>query len=399
MNAPLQPETALATRQAFNFELTEARGAETSGTAAAAQAKAMVEARYKMALHRPRNWDQVRQDLILECRRPSFAHNKSAYYRKPIGAGVEGLGIRFVEVALRCMTNVLVETSMMFEDDTKELHRASVTDLESNSTYWLDVKVGKTVERSKPMEDGTYISVRKNSQGRMTYEVPATDDDLLNKRAALISKAIRTLGLRLIPGDLQDEAEAMIKAIRLDKAAKDPAGERKLIIDSFGGIGVKAADLAEYLGQDLDTCSPAQMVELRGLYGAIRDGETTWAAVLDAKSEERADAKPKGKADVKPPKAKTEPQTPPPVAVSVEPGRAQEYYEQKRAEHAAKADDAPTGSTKCATEGEKKFILAKLKARNVPIETAMEECGMRDFDNLTPDGFILLKEYLAALGQ
>jgi hypothetical protein len=57
-----------------------------------------------------------------ECRRPSFAHNKSAYYRKPIGQGVEGLGIRFVEVALRCMKNVLVETSMIFEDDAKEIH-------------------------------------------------------------------------------------------------------------------------------------------------------------------------------------------------------------------------------------------------------------------------------------
>src|SRR5688572_6266963 len=84
---------------------------ETSVSAAAAQAKAMVEARYVMALKRPRVWDQVRQDILKECKRPSFAHNKSAFYRKPIGQGVEGLGIRFTEVALRCMTNVLIETT------------------------------------------------------------------------------------------------------------------------------------------------------------------------------------------------------------------------------------------------------------------------------------------------
>ena len=260
--------------------------AETASTAVAAQAKAMVEARYVMALRRPRNWDQVRQDLLKECKRPSFAHNKSAFYRKPIGDGVEGLGIRFVEVALRCMTNVLVETSMVYEDDSKEIHRVSVTDLESNLTYPLDVRVTRTVERSKPSDDGSYISVRKNSYGKNVYTVPATDDDLLNKRSAQISKAIRTLGLRIIPGDLQDEAEEIIKSIRMNEAARDPNAERKRISDAFAEIGVKVADLTEYLGHSLDTCSPTELVNLRGIYGAIRDGEASWKSVMENKAEQ-----------------------------------------------------------------------------------------------------------------
>lgn len=257
---------------------------ETAVSAVAAQARAMVESRYVMALRRPRNWDQVRQDILRECRRPSFAHNKSAFYRKPIGAGVEGLGIRFVEVALRCMTNVLVETTMIFEDATKEVQRVSVTDLESNLTYPLDVRVSKTVERAKPMDDGSYFAVRTNSQGKPVYTVAATDDDLLNKRAALISKAVRTLGLRVIPGDIQDEAEAIIKEVRRDEAAKDPDAERKRIADAFGEIGVKASQLEEYLGHDLSTCSPNELVDLRGIYGAIKDGEATWRQVVENKA-------------------------------------------------------------------------------------------------------------------
>ncbi|MGN6085834.1 hypothetical protein [Trinickia sp.] len=279
--------TALSTRNEFGAQQQTTGVVETASAAVAAQSKAMVEARYIMAMRRPRMWDQVRQDLIAECRRPSFAHNKSAYYRKPIGNGVEGLGIRFVEVALRCMTNVLVETTMIFEDEAKEVHRVSVTDLESNLTYPLDVRVSKTVERSKPMDDGSYISVRKNSYGKITYTVPANDDDLLNKRAAQISKAIRTLGLRIIPGDLQDEAEAIIKAVRMDEAARDPAAERKRIADAFGEIGVKAADLTEYLGHTLDTCSPHELVDLRGIYGAIKDGEATWKSVMENKAEQQ----------------------------------------------------------------------------------------------------------------
>jgi hypothetical protein len=278
--------TALTTRQEFGANESTHALVETASTAIAAKAKAMVEARYVMAMRQPRNWDQVRQDLMAECKRPSFAHNKSAYYRKPIGKGVEGLGIRFVEVALRCMKNVLVETSMTFEDDAKEIHCVSVTDLESNLTYPLDVRVSKTVERSNPMDDGSYISVRKNSYGKLTYTVPANDDDLLNKRGALISKAVRTLGLRIIPGDLQDEAEEIIRAVRMDEAARDPGAERKRIADAFSEIGVKAADLTAYLSHTLDTCSPAELVALRGIYGAIKDGEATWKSVMDNKEEQ-----------------------------------------------------------------------------------------------------------------
>lgn len=254
---------------------------ETASTAVAAKAKAMVESRYVMAIRNPRNPDQSRQDILRECRRPGFAHNKSALYNKPIGKGIEGLGIRFVEVALRHWKNVLIETEMIYEDEEKELWKVTVTDLESNTTYPLDIRVSKTVERSKPMEDGSYIGVRTNSYGKPVYTVPAGDDDLLNKRAALISKAIRTLGLRIIPGDIQDEAEAIIREIRENEAARDPDAERKRIADAFADIGVKVEALVEYLGHDLGACSPAELATLRGVYGAIKDGEATWAGVIE----------------------------------------------------------------------------------------------------------------------
>lgn len=270
----------------FTPPSTQQYGIESASSAIAAQSKAMVESRYIMAMRNPRNWDAVRQDLIKECRRPSFAHNKSAYYIKPIGQGVEGLGIRFVEVALRCMKNVLVETTMIFEDEIKEVHRVSVTDLEANITYPLDVRVSKTVERSKPNGDGSYLSVRKNSYGRDVFTLLGTDDDLLNKRGALISKAIRTIGLRIIPGDLCDEAEDIIKAIRLDAAAQDPDAARRKLVDAFAEIGVTATDLTVYLGHDIGKCSPAQIVTLRGIYGAIRDGEATWQTVMTNKAEQ-----------------------------------------------------------------------------------------------------------------
>lgn len=280
--------TDIVAQHSFAQTAMQPFGIESAASSSAAKAKAMVEARYIMAMRNPRNWDQVRQDLLKECRRPSFADNKSAYYVKPIGDGVEGLGIRFVEVAIRCMKNISVDTEMIFEDESKEVHRVEVTDLESNVPLGSSVPVSKYVERSKPADDGSFISSRKNSWGKTVYLVPAKGDDLLNIRGALISKAMRTLGLRLIPGYLQDEAIDIIKAVRLDKAAQDPDAERRKILDAFLEIGVKAVELAEYLGHDIAACSPAEMVNLRGLYGAIRDGEATWVSVLENKAEKAA---------------------------------------------------------------------------------------------------------------
>lgn len=284
MNAPSN-QRALAVAEGFGQSQATFAVQETASAMAAAQGKAMVEARYVMAMRHPRNIDQVRLDILNECRRPSFADNKSVYYVKPIGNGVEGLGIRFVESALRHMRNVLTESTLAFEDDMKEIQRVTVTDLEANITYYTDVPVSKTVERSKPMDDGSYISMRLNSYKKAVYTVPANDDDLLNKRGAMISKAVRTMGLRIIPGDIQDEAIAVIKAIRMDDAARDPGAERKRIVDAFGALGVKATDLVEYLGHDLDQCSPAELVALRGTYSAIRDGEATWVEVMDNKAQ------------------------------------------------------------------------------------------------------------------
>jgi hypothetical protein len=262
---------------------------EQQAVVLAAQAKAQTEARYVIAYRKPRNWDQVRQDIINECKRPAFAANKSAYYKKPVGDGIEGLGIRFAEVALRCMKNVLIETATVYEDESKETVRVTMTDLEANTTYYLDVRVTKTVERSKPAEDGGYVSWRTNSRGTKVYTVPASDDDLLNKRGALISKAIRTLALRIVPGDIQDEAEKIILDTRKDKAAKDPSGERKAIADGFAEIGVRAEHLVELLGHPLDQCSPAELVELRGYYGAVRDGETTFPQIVEFVQGKRAE--------------------------------------------------------------------------------------------------------------
>jgi hypothetical protein len=255
---------------------------ETAATAIAAQAKALVEARYMVALHRPRDWDKVRDSLLKDCRRPGFAD--SAIYHKPVGRdGIRGPSIRFAEAAIRSMTNVVVETMTVFDDHERRIVRVSVTDLEANVPYSQDVTISKTVERNSTKQGDNVLRSRTGSRGQIVYILEATDDDILNKANALVSKAVRTLGLRLLPGDILDECMAVCETVQKDRDAQDPDAARRRLFDLFSGQGVSPDQLKEWLGHDGAKISLKEHETLRGIYTALREGETNWREVMDAK--------------------------------------------------------------------------------------------------------------------
>lgn len=262
------------------------RTGETTQTALAAAAQASVQARYVMALQRPRNWDEARVRILAECKRPGFA--EAARYRKPIGRGVEGPSIRFAEACLRHAGNLGVETTTTYEDRTKRILHVEATDFETNAHYSADLTIEKTVERSNA-KDRVVVAERVNSAGNKVYIVEATEDELLNKIGAAVSKTARTLILRLIPGDIVDEGQDQCIATLRDRAAKDPASEKKKIVDAFASLGVMPNDLVLYLGHSLDAVQPAELVDLRQTFATIRDGETTWAAVIESRRGSKAE--------------------------------------------------------------------------------------------------------------
>ena len=307
----MAPATAAIPMNAFSQPVNQiAPVAETYAAVMASQAEANVKARYAMALSRPRDLDVVRQRMLKDAMRPSFAN--CAIYHKPIGKGVEGPSIRFVEAALRAMGNTYIETAVTFDDLEKRIVRVSVTDLETNTYYNQDVTVQKTVERTSLKPGEKAISQRMNSYGKITYTVPATDDDILNKTNALISKAVRTLGLRLVPGDLVDEALWYVRETMKRQDAQDPDAAKRNIIDAFAQLGITVDALKEYLGHSLDIVAPAEIGELRKIFSTLRDGETTWKAIMDqrneeivARAKEKAEAEKAAKATK--PKAEAEP--------------------------------------------------------------------------------------------
>lgn len=255
---------------------------ETASAAAAAKSQAMVQAHFLMALKSPRNWLDVRQTLLKECERTRFA--ETARYSIPRAGGrVEGWTIRFAEAAMRAMKNLMPETSVAGEDDEKRILKVSVIDLEANLPLSTEIVVQKTIERKSIKDGETPIRTRINSQGATIYILPASEDDLITKQAALVSKALRTMLLRLIPGDLLDECLDEVTATMKAEDEKDPTAAVKKIADGFAGLGVKPSDIKTYLGHEIEASSPAEMQSLRELYSAIRAGDITWreAAAVD----------------------------------------------------------------------------------------------------------------------
>lgn len=267
-------------------ERSQSRNAETASLALAEQAKASVQARHVMALQRPRDLMRARQALLADCKRPRFA--ETAIYNKPIGQGVKGPSIRMAEAAARAMGNVLADVAVIYDDTEKRIVRVTTTDLESNATYSLDVTLAKTIERNHPVGGRKIHSVRKNSKGYDVYVIEATDDEILDRERALVSKAMRTCLLRIVPGDILEEALEQCEATRRGEVKADPKAALRKMTDAFQTIGFSAQHLADYLGHAVDTATVEEIDALRGLFNALRDKEATWAEVMEARKAERA---------------------------------------------------------------------------------------------------------------
>ena len=255
--------------------------------ALAVAAKAEVEARYQMALAKPRNEDQARSLLLRACHRTKFADK--AMYRFPVGKDkfIEGLSIRFAEEAIRLFGNIMAAARTLYEDDDCRTVGIQLIDLENNTSYSTQATIKKTIERRYLKKDQKALSERFNSFGDRLFIIEATEQDMAAKTNSAISKAMRNQGLRLIPADIKEEALEIIEKTRLMDVLQDPDAARKNIQDAFMGINVHPKMLEEHLGQSLATASPVQIDQLRKLFSAIRDGQTTWGDIAQARAEEK----------------------------------------------------------------------------------------------------------------
>lgn len=249
--------------------------ADPAAVAAAEGAKARIQSAYIMAMQRPRNYDMARVKILAACRRPDFA--EKVEYSKPIGAGkfLVGASVRFAELALREWGNIYYENQVIYDDERVRRTRVTVIDLETNTTYGKEIQLQKTVER-RNATDREVLGERTNSEGKKVYTVVATEDEVATREAALISKALRNEGLRLIPQEIIEESVATARSTVSSRDATDPEAAKKRLIDVFYSINITPAELEKFLTHPIAQCSKDEIQELRQIYTAIKEGEAHW---------------------------------------------------------------------------------------------------------------------------
>lgn len=261
-------------------------------TALAVREKTMIEARLTMAQARPRSVTQFRDDLLKECTRLSFA--EQAEYARPVGKEkgddgrwiqkiARGPSIRLIETALRFYRNISTEVTPLSDDAKMRSVKVEVFDWETCVSFSTVITFEKTEEKRDLGRGQRWISSRTNSYGETVFTVEATDDRVRVKEAALVSKAVRDMGRRCLPGDVLEEAIQKCRDRIANADKEDPAQARRRVFDAFSAAGVKPVDLAEYMGgQSVDTLGPADLDHLRVLLQALREGELRWVEALDA---------------------------------------------------------------------------------------------------------------------
>ena len=86
------------------------------------------------------------------------------------------------------MTNITIETMTVYDDREKRIVRVTVTDLEANVPYSQDITIAKTIERRQSKGWRHRHQHAHQQLRRQAHILEATDDDIVNKQQALISK-------------------------------------------------------------------------------------------------------------------------------------------------------------------------------------------------------------------
>lgn len=221
------------------------------------ESKALSEIKGKMFLARqfPRDPDWSMQNVLRECERPELA--SAAQYEYPKGDSVvKGPSIRLVEVLARHWGNIDCGVQEIETDGSSTTIKCYAWDLETNVS---DEKVF-SVKHERSTRNGRY----KLTDERDIYEMVA-NKGARRKRACLLA---------VMPGWYVDAAveacEKTLKASLTDGKSMEEV--RANIIAAFGEFNITPEQISAKLSKDIDKLNENDVVKLRHLYSAIKDG-------------------------------------------------------------------------------------------------------------------------------
>lgn len=237
---------------AFGARNTSMPATANAGAVAIEQERAIAEAQGQLILAKkfPRNLTAAHAELMESCSVRAFA--ETAFYSVPNRGS--GPSIRFAEEVARVYGNFQYGHRELGRGDGKSEVEVYAWDMEKNNYSKRQITVLHVVDT-------------KNGPRKLTDQA-----DIDNKIANVASKQIRGRILALLPKWLVADAIEKCKQT-LAGASTEPVSVRvRKMTQAFAKYGVVEKHLAEYLGHPLDETTLDELIDLTGVFNAIKEG-------------------------------------------------------------------------------------------------------------------------------
>lgn len=238
-------ETALATTSESMPEL--------SPTGAAAAKQFEIQSAIIIARKFPRDEETARKKFMAVCGRASFAED-SMYSFPRGGKEITGPSVHFAREFARLWGNLRFGVEIIRDDDDTRQIRPFAWDVETNTLVYADDSFSKKIQR--------------NGQWKKTDDERELRE-LTNRHGSI---GIRNCLLQLLPKDMTEDALNKCKKTLGRGIKADPTGAHSRILRAFKEIGVTESELETYLDHELDSSTPDEIADLRGIYKSIIDG-------------------------------------------------------------------------------------------------------------------------------
>ncbi len=226
----------------------------------------------------PRDEYTAMNRIKATCQRPKLA--EQAVYRYPRGGqNVSGPSIRLAEAIAQNWGNIDCGIIELENRNGKSEMMAYAWDLETNTRVTKTFSVlhrRDTKQGSKDLTDGRDI-----------YEATANFG----------ARRMRACILSVLPGDVVDAAVEECKKTVADKDSRPVSEILDELLKAFKAISVNKDQLEKYFDKQLTMMTKEELVDLRAVYKAIKDGQSKASDYFgEDDTDKRAAAKAKAEA-------------------------------------------------------------------------------------------------------
>lgn len=231
---------------------------EVGAISAVAREQSEIQAQVLAAKKFPRDENAAIVRIQKAFARPGMAA-KAQYSYERGGKPVVGPSVAAARELARCWGNIRAGSRIVSIDETYVHVKGQAFDLETNTYQETEAKFERLVQRKRGWIKPDERELR----------------ELANKQCSICE---RNATLRIIPKDVVDDAMATARATLRKQAAGKLKESRedtvKGIAVGFDTLGVTIEMLEQRLCHPLSLVNEDEVVELRGIYESIKDGNT-----------------------------------------------------------------------------------------------------------------------------